>query len=135
MSQQVKVVAGVILLMVATAAGSAAAFNAAHPVPQAAGVSVGGFDVGQLFNLALTALGGSAGVWSLVSGLLSKVAPNIAPILNSGEVNQFITQLPQVIALVSGGNGAMVLDVNEKIGSVTVTGQLKVSRGTLPPAA
>jgi hypothetical protein len=136
MSQTAKIITGVICLVVASIAGTAAAVNAMQPpVPQAGGVTVGGLDLVQLFNYAVTALGGASGIWALVSGLLTKISPNLSPILNSGEVNQFIAQLPQVIALVSGGNGSMVLDVNEKIGSVTVTGQLKVSRGTIPPAA
>lgn len=136
MSQQLRIIAGAALLVVATGFASAGVFNALQPpLPQADGVTIGGQSPWQWLNWAVAGVGGWVGVVQFLKGLASQASPSIGSLLNSGEVGQFITQIPQVIKLVSGGNGSMVLDIDEKIGSVTVTGQLKVSRGTAPPAA
>lgn len=132
MSQQVKVIIGVVCLMVATVAGTAAAHNAMlPPATQAAGVTVGGIDLPQLFNLALTALGGSAGVWSLVSGLLSKVSPNLAELVKNPIANQFINQLPALLGIISAGKSAKgQLVFTETVGEVPVKVTIDVGGDT-----
>lgn len=135
MSQQLRIIAGVALLVVATGFASAGVFNAMQPpLPQADGVTVGGQSLLQWGNWLIAALGGGAGIWQLVSGLLSKVSPNLADLVRNPIANQFVQQLPALLSIISAGKSAKgKLVFTETVNDVPVTVTIDV--GTAPPAA
>jgi len=129
MSQKLASVVAIIGAVVATAAVSAMAFNSAHPVPQAGGVTVAGWDISQIGNGLLALLGGSAGVWGLIQSLVAKVAPDLGNAINNPIAKQFIQQIPLLLQILGAGKAAQGrIQFVEDVNGVPVTLTIQVGK-------